>query len=115
MEIQYYGGNCVKITTKKASVVVDDNIKELFVPLHTSLCWLMSLQSHDDESLMGMTYGTTKYGCKKRGRENTTRHTRRIVHHTSLGWTGTRGVKWEVWAIILLCNVALEVWKITHD
>lgn len=29
MEIQYYGGNCVKITTKKASVVVDDNIKEL--------------------------------------------------------------------------------------
>lgn len=29
MEIQYYGGNCVKITTKKASVIVDDNIKEL--------------------------------------------------------------------------------------
>ncbi|MDQ5885813.1 MAG: hypothetical protein QG628_210 [Patescibacteria group bacterium] len=29
MEIQYFGGNCVKITTKKASVVVDDNLKEL--------------------------------------------------------------------------------------
>lgn len=29
MEIQYYGGNCIKITTKKASVVIDDNIKEL--------------------------------------------------------------------------------------
>jgi L-ascorbate metabolism protein UlaG (beta-lactamase superfamily) len=29
MEIQYFGGNCVKITTKKASVVIDDNLKEL--------------------------------------------------------------------------------------
>ncbi len=29
MEIQYYGGNCLKITTKKASVVVDDNLASL--------------------------------------------------------------------------------------
>ncbi|MEI6480775.1 MAG: MBL fold metallo-hydrolase [Candidatus Saccharibacteria bacterium] len=29
MEIQYYGGNCIKITTKKGSVVIDDNIKAL--------------------------------------------------------------------------------------
>jgi L-ascorbate metabolism protein UlaG (beta-lactamase superfamily) len=29
MEIQYFGGNCVKITTKKASIVIDDNLKEL--------------------------------------------------------------------------------------
>lgn len=29
MEIQYYGGNCIKITTKKGSVVIDDNMKEL--------------------------------------------------------------------------------------
>lgn len=29
MEIQYYGANCVKISTKKASIVIDDNIKEL--------------------------------------------------------------------------------------
>jgi len=29
MEIQYYGGNCVKISTKKVSIVIDDNIKEL--------------------------------------------------------------------------------------
>lgn len=29
MEIQYYGANCVKINTKKASLVVDDNIKSL--------------------------------------------------------------------------------------
>lgn len=29
MEIQYFGGNCLKITTKKASVVVDDNLASL--------------------------------------------------------------------------------------
>lgn len=29
MEVQYYGGNCVRITTKKASVIVDDNLEEL--------------------------------------------------------------------------------------
>jgi len=29
MEIQYYGGNCIKITTKKASVIIDDNLKDL--------------------------------------------------------------------------------------
>lgn len=29
MEIEYYGGNCLKITTKKATLVVDDNLDEL--------------------------------------------------------------------------------------
>lgn len=29
MELQYFGGNCVRITTKKASVVVDDNLADL--------------------------------------------------------------------------------------
>ncbi len=29
MELQYFGGNCVKLTTKRASVVVDDNIEAL--------------------------------------------------------------------------------------
>lgn len=29
MELQYFGGNCVRITTKKASVVVDDNLVEM--------------------------------------------------------------------------------------
>ena len=29
MEIQYYGGNCIKISTKKASIVIDDNLKDL--------------------------------------------------------------------------------------
>jgi L-ascorbate metabolism protein UlaG (beta-lactamase superfamily) len=29
MELQYYGANCVRITTKKASVIVDDNLAEL--------------------------------------------------------------------------------------
>ena len=29
MDIQYYGGNCVRIVTKKAAVVVDDNLASL--------------------------------------------------------------------------------------
>jgi L-ascorbate metabolism protein UlaG (beta-lactamase superfamily) len=29
MELQYYGANCVRITTKQASVVIDDNLSEL--------------------------------------------------------------------------------------
>ena len=29
MELQYLGGNCIKITSKKFSVVIDDNLKEL--------------------------------------------------------------------------------------
>jgi len=29
MELQYFGANCVRITTKKASVVIDDNLDKL--------------------------------------------------------------------------------------
>jgi L-ascorbate metabolism protein UlaG (beta-lactamase superfamily) len=29
MEIQYYGANCVTLTTKRATIVIDDNLKEL--------------------------------------------------------------------------------------
>jgi L-ascorbate metabolism protein UlaG (beta-lactamase superfamily) len=29
MEIQYFGANCVRLATKKASVVIDDNLSEL--------------------------------------------------------------------------------------
>lgn len=29
MEIQYYGANCVRLVTKKASVTIDDNLKDL--------------------------------------------------------------------------------------
>jgi L-ascorbate metabolism protein UlaG (beta-lactamase superfamily) len=29
MELQYFGGNCIKLTTKKASIVIDDNLAEL--------------------------------------------------------------------------------------
>lgn len=29
MEFQYYGGNCIAITTKQAALVVDDNLAEL--------------------------------------------------------------------------------------
>lgn len=29
MEIQYYGGNCIKIANKKSSLVIDDNLADL--------------------------------------------------------------------------------------
>lgn len=29
MELQYFGGNCVRINTKKASIVIDDSLQEL--------------------------------------------------------------------------------------
>ncbi|MBI2589189.1 MBL fold metallo-hydrolase [Candidatus Saccharibacteria bacterium] len=29
MELQYYGANCLRITTKKAAIVIDDNLAEL--------------------------------------------------------------------------------------
>lgn len=29
MELEYFGGNCVKITTKKASIVIDDTLDKL--------------------------------------------------------------------------------------
>ena len=29
MELQYFGANCIKITTKKASIIVDDNLIKL--------------------------------------------------------------------------------------
>jgi len=29
MELQYYGGNCIRITTKEASIVIDDNLEAL--------------------------------------------------------------------------------------
>lgn len=42
MEIQYYGANCVRINTKKATVVVDDNLEKL---------GLKSITKEDDISL----------------------------------------------------------------
>jgi L-ascorbate metabolism protein UlaG (beta-lactamase superfamily) len=29
MELQYFGGNCLRVTTKKAQIVVDDNLADL--------------------------------------------------------------------------------------
>jgi len=29
MEFQYYGGNCIKISTKQATFIIDDNLKQL--------------------------------------------------------------------------------------
>lgn len=31
MDIQYYGANCIRLTTKRASIVIDDNLAELGV------------------------------------------------------------------------------------
>ncbi len=35
MELQYYGGNCVRLSTKKATVVIDDNLATLGVKAQT--------------------------------------------------------------------------------
>ena len=32
MELQFKGGNCLTLQTKKARVVIDDNLKELGLP-----------------------------------------------------------------------------------
>src|SRR5579885_431208 len=29
MELQYYGGNCVRLSTKKANIIIDDNLIEI--------------------------------------------------------------------------------------
>src|SRR5262245_37898617 len=29
MDIQYFGANCIKLTTKSGSIVIDDNLKDL--------------------------------------------------------------------------------------
>jgi hypothetical protein len=29
MELQFYGANCIRLTTKKASIVIDDNLVDL--------------------------------------------------------------------------------------
>lgn len=36
MEINFYGGNCVKINNKQASVIVDDNLKDLGLSTKTT-------------------------------------------------------------------------------
>ena len=35
MDIQYYGANCIRITTKKASVVIDDNLASIGLKTQT--------------------------------------------------------------------------------
>jgi L-ascorbate metabolism protein UlaG (beta-lactamase superfamily) len=35
MELQYYGANCIKISTKKATIVIDDNLADLGLPAVT--------------------------------------------------------------------------------
>jgi len=47
MDLQYYGANCVKISTKKATVVIDDNLEKL---------GLKSVTKKDDIALFGMAH-----------------------------------------------------------
>jgi len=47
MDLQYYGANCVKISTKKATVVIDDNLDKL---------GLKSITKKDDIALFGMAH-----------------------------------------------------------
>lgn len=53
MEIQYYGANCVRLTTKKASIVIDDNLesvgyKKVTKPSDISLRTNKELPIHKD-------------------------------------------------------------------
>ena len=52
MELQYYGANCVRITTKKASIVIDDNLevvglKSITKPTDISLRTSKAIPDHE--------------------------------------------------------------------
>jgi L-ascorbate metabolism protein UlaG (beta-lactamase superfamily) len=49
MELQYYGGNCVRITTKSAGLVVDDNLGELGLKTITKEDEVLLYTVHDDK------------------------------------------------------------------
>lgn len=53
MEVQFYGANCVRLTTKKASIVIDDNLAEL---------GLKSITKADDISLYTSPHPETALG-----------------------------------------------------
>jgi L-ascorbate metabolism protein UlaG (beta-lactamase superfamily) len=46
MELQYYGGDCLRITTKKAQIVIDDNLDKLGLKSVTKPTDI-SLHTHD--------------------------------------------------------------------
>jgi L-ascorbate metabolism protein UlaG (beta-lactamase superfamily) len=47
MELQYYGANCLRLTTKKAQIVIDDNLEKLGLKTVTKPTDI-SLRSHRD-------------------------------------------------------------------
>ncbi|MDZ7744346.1 MAG: MBL fold metallo-hydrolase [Candidatus Saccharibacteria bacterium] len=51
MDIQYYGANCVRLSTKKSSVIVDDNLAEL---------GLKSVTKSDDIALFTTVHAPSK-------------------------------------------------------
>lgn len=55
MELQYYGANCIRLVTKKASVTVDDNLQEL---------GLQGVIRPGDICLFTAAYGSTKSAAK---------------------------------------------------
>lgn len=55
MDIQYHGANCVRITTKKASIIIDDNLVEL---------GLKSATKAGDIALYTMAHGEPKLAPK---------------------------------------------------
>jgi len=48
MEFQYYGANCIRITTKKAAITIDDNLAHI---------GLKSITKKDDIALFTMPHG----------------------------------------------------------
>lgn len=56
MELQYFGGNCVRITTKQANIIIDDNLDSLGLKPVTK----------PDDILLFTTYQNDKY--KNKGR-----------------------------------------------
>ncbi len=57
MDIQYFGGNCVKLSNKKASMVIDDNLVELGLKTKTqdndiSLCTSKDIKTNKGRFLV---------------------------------------------------------------
>lgn len=49
MDLQYYGGNCVRITTKDASLVIDDNLESLGLKSITKPDEIALFTKHDSQ------------------------------------------------------------------
>lgn len=49
MEIQYYGSNCIRITTKKSSVVIDDNLSDLGIKVAKDGDTVLSTSVNEDK------------------------------------------------------------------